>query len=238
MRAMLRLAAPSCVIPDRVGPNCATLASLVREVGFMLLETQGCLDYDERDLPPDLPDLGLSYHAHLPVDLPWARGAAEVARGLCDLERKIAFTRPWGYVLHPPRSRDLENLLWLRPDLGPRLCLENTCGHDLSEVWSAIEAHDLGVCLDLGHLVSYGQEQLLLRPGIFERVRIMHIYGGESAPGHAGLDQLPDPDLLRRILTRLTRPCVLVVEIFHMEEFLRSLALLRSWLDTWGMSHD
>lgn len=204
----------------------------------MLLETQGCLEYDEQDLPAELADLDLSYHAHLPVDLPWTRGAANVSRLLCDLERKIAFTRPWGYVLHPPCPHDLENLLRLRPDLSPRLCLENTRGHDLSEAWPVIEAHDLGVCLDLGHLVSYGQERLLLRPGIHERIRIMHVYGGESASGHAGLDQLPDPGILRRILTRLTRPCVLVVEVFHKDEFSRSLALLRSWLDAWGMSHD
>ena len=238
MRPLFRLAAPSCVIPDRVGPNCVALASLVREVGLMLLETKGCLDYDERDLPPELSGLGLSYHAHLPLDLPWEQGADAVALALCDLERKIAFTRPWGYVLHPPRPRDLEDLLRLHPRLGPGLCLENIRGQDLASVWNQITAHDLGICLDLGHLVSYGQEGLLARPGVFERIRVMHVYGGESAAGHAGLDQLPDPDLLRHVLERLTRPCVLVVEIFRGDEFARSLALLRSWLDAWGMDCD
>lgn len=204
----------------------------------MLLETQGCLDYDELDLPPGLADLGLSYHAHLPVDLPWERGTVEVLRTLCDLERKIAFVSPGSYVLHPPRPRDLEDVLRLRPDLGSRLCLENTRDSDLSEMWPVIEAYDLGVCLDLGHLVSYGQEQLLRSPFVHERIRIMHVYGGESPAGHAGLDRLPDPELLRRIVTRLTRPCVLVVEVFRMDEFVISLNLLRSWLNSWGLNHD
>jgi hypothetical protein len=97
-----RLAAPSCVIPDRVGPNCRRLSSLVGEVGLMLLETRGCLDYDERDLPGDLSALGLSYHAHLPLDLPWAEGPGAVADAICALEQKIAFLCPRGYVLHPP----------------------------------------------------------------------------------------------------------------------------------------
>jgi hypothetical protein len=68
----------------------------------MLLETRGCQDYDAHDLPPDLPDLGLRYHAHLPVDLPWELGPRAVSDALSVLEQKIAFLYPCGYVLHPP----------------------------------------------------------------------------------------------------------------------------------------
>lgn len=235
---MLRLAAPSCVIPDRLGPNCLALAPVVQEIGLMLLETKSCLDYDEEDLPPTLNSLGLSFHAHLPLDLSWAQGAEVVAHNLCALERKIAFLHPWGYVLHPPHPDDLEALLCLRPDLKNMLCLENIYGQDLSVLWPLIRAHGLGVCLDLGHLVSYNQYHLLRQPSIFEHVRILHVYGGESSHGHLGLEQLPDPELLRQILTDLTQPCTVVVEVFEMQELRRSLALLRSWLDIWGIEYD
>ena len=83
-----RLAAPSCVIPARVGQNCRALSPLVREVALMLLETQGCLDYDERDLPSDLPELGLTYHAHLPIDLRWEAGAESASAAIFALEQK------------------------------------------------------------------------------------------------------------------------------------------------------
>lgn len=232
------LAAPSCVIPDRVGPNCRALAPLVREVGLMLFETRGCLDYDERDLPPDLPSLGLRYHAHLPVDLPWERGARAVSDAISALEQKIAFLHPCGYVLHPPSPGELTRLAGIRPGLADGLCLENTADSDLSDIWEEILALNLGVCLDVGHLVSYGQERILQIPGFLDRVRMLHIYGGESGRGHAGLDQLPDPELLRWILKRVGSDSVLVTEIFRMEEFRRSLDLLRSWLDAWGMAHD
>ena len=233
-----RLAAPSCVIPDRVGPNCRVLAPLVREVALMLLETRGCQEYDARDLPPDLPALGLSYHAHLPVDLPWKSGIREVCRALEPIEQKIAFLQPRGYVLHPPAPGDLTRLAGLRPDLGPLLRLENTGGGDLSDIWPEITDLDLGVCLDVGHLVSYGQERILQMPGFLGRVRMLHVYGGESGRGHAGLDRLPDPGLLRDILQGVGGDVTLVVEVFSLPELTRSLDLLRTWLHRWGMEHD
>lgn len=233
-----RLAAPSCVIPDRVGPNCHRLSSLVREVALMLLETRGCLDYDERDLPLDLPRLGLSYHAHLPVDLPWQDGAEAVSAVISGLEQKIAFLCPRGYVLHPPAPGQLSGLLARRPDLACLLWIENTGQGDLAGIWDEIGALDLGVCLDVGHLVSYGQENLLSLPGFFDRVRILHVYGGESRRGHAGLECLPDPDLLQGILQRVRRDATLVVEVFSLAELELSLGLLKSWLLEWGMEYD
>lgn len=232
------LAAPSCVIADRVGPNCRVLSELVGEVALMLLETEGCLVYDSQDLPADLAAAGLRFHAHLPVDLPWDKGTDAVLAKLKGLEQKIAFLQPRGYVLHPPAPGDLEVLLQVRPDLAAVLCLENTAHSDLAEVWDLIAASNLGVCLDLGHLLSYGQEGILGYHGLFERIRVMHVYGGESVHGHAGLHALPDPLLLRGILEQIRQDCVLVVEIFHLDEFRSSLDLLRSWLDAWGFDHD
>jgi sugar phosphate isomerase/epimerase len=204
----------------------------------MLLETSGCLDYDETDLPPHLAALNLSFHAHLPLDLPWEAGAAAVDRAIRGLESKIAFLGPREYVLHPPAPGRLSELLRIRPDLAARLCLENTGQSDLHEVWPEIEALELGVCLDVGHLVSYGQEATLALPGLFERVRVVHVYGGESSRGHAGLRHLPDPGLLRDILGRVRPDSVLVVEVFDLAGLSGSLALLKTWLREWRMAHD
>ena len=237
-RMRFRLAAPSCVIPDRVGPNCRALSPLVREVALMLLETRGCLDYDQRDLPEDLPALNLAYHAHLPLDLPWQDGPKAVGDVISALEQKIAFLCPRGYVLHPPAPGQLSGLLKCRPDLVATLWLENTGQGDLTGIWDEMTALDLGVCLDVGHMVSYGQERIMSLPGFFDRVRILHVYGAESKQGHAGLEHLPDPELLRYILRRVRGDETLVVEIFSMKELERSLGMLKSWLLLWGMAYD
>lgn len=230
-----KLAAPSCVIPGRAGENCRVLAGLVDEAALMLLETDSCLAYDDNDLPPDLPDLGLSFHAHLPLDLPWAAGTDRVVRVLRGLERKISFLRPGAYVLHPPRPGGLSRLLAAYPGLASRLCLENVRHGDLRDIWDEIVALNLGVCLDLGHLTSYGQEKILELPGFFRRVRMLHVYGGESSGGHAELSTLPCPELLRDILVCLEDGATIVVEVFRLEELRRSLALLHRWLEQWGM---
>jgi hypothetical protein len=204
----------------------------------MLLEIRECLEYDERDLPASLPELKLTYHAHLPLDLPWQEGPSAVGDAISALEQKIAFLRPRGYVLHPPALGDLSGLLRHSPGLSSMLWLENTRQCDLGEIWDEITSLGLGVCLDVGHMISYGQTELMRLPGFFDRVRILHIYGGESQRGHAGLDQLPDPVLLHDILRRMQGDETLVVEIFSPEEFERSLGLLRAWLRQWGMQHD
>jgi sugar phosphate isomerase/epimerase len=226
------------VIPDRIGANCRALSGLVDEVALMLLETRSCLDYDDGDLPPYLPELGLSFHVHLPMDLPWSEGAEHVAQVIRRLERKISFLNPGDYVLHPPRPGELLALLESYPALDSRLLLENVCDGDLWDIWEEITDLDLGVCLDLGHLVSYGQERILGLPGFFRRVRMLHVYGGESSGGHMGLSALPRPHLLREILSRLTTDVTLVVEVFHLEELRNSLALLRRFLKEWGMDSD
>lgn len=225
----IRLAAPSCVYPDRLGHNCHALATQVREVALMLLETQGCLEYDHRDLP-DLPALGLTYHVHLPVDLPWdlgPRAVGDVVRQLCS---RVAFLRPMVLCAAPAEPEMLDDFLAICPELRTRLLLENTRDNDLAAVWPLIERHDLGVCLDLGHLRSYEQEPMLGYPHFFAHVRLLHIYGGESSSGHAGLHALPRPEWLRDVLTHVNRDCVAVVELFDPAVFTHSLELLLRFL--------
>lgn len=209
----IRLAAPSCVYPDRLGANCYALAPDVREIALMLLETQACLAYDQHDLPPDLPNLGLSYHAHLPLDLPWHLGVPAVAACLQQLCAHIAFLHPWGYVLHPPDPEALEELMWTWPELGHKLLLENTGRADLTAVWPIIQRHNLGVCLDIGHLLSYGHNSMLMLPQFFSHVRLLHVYGGETSAGHLDLEALPNPAWLRDILLQISQDCVAVLEL-------------------------
>ena len=80
------LAAPSWVMPGTVAENCAFLASVVDEVGLLFMETSACLAYDKRDLPNSLADLPLTYHVHLPLDLPMQEPeqAADICARLLD----------------------------------------------------------------------------------------------------------------------------------------------------------
>lgn len=238
---VFRLAAPSCVYPLPVGSACARLAGTVPEVALMFLETEACLAYGQEDLPATLASLPLDYHVHLPLDVPWERGVEPAAAAVVSLVHKAAFVRPHVLVLHPPAPGLLAQFVERHPELAPRIALENVPGADLVAVWPVIEAYNLGVCLDVGHLVTYGQHHILDLPDFFARVRVLHVYGGEPSGRHVPLGEFPDPGLLRQMLSATAAsaadtPVPLVLEVFSWPHWEASLATFCQWARVWGLS--
>ena len=234
------IAAPSFVWPARVGDNCHYLENMVDEVAVIFFETQACLDYTDKDLPPDLARLDLSYHVHLPLDLPWFRGAKEVHRLSQALARKTDFLRPRGFVLHPPADPHLlrEFLrLWSRSRSPANLYLENIQGNELSAAWPLIREYGCPVCLDLGHLLAFGQEDLLQKPDLLERTAMLHLYAPGAEGEHESLSRF-DPRnfrVLHNILPHLPANSVIVLELFHPEKLVESLDIFHSWFTNEGL---
>lgn len=236
-----RLAAPSWVFPGTVAENAAWLAGRVDEVALLLFETRACLEYGPADLPPGLADLPLSWHAHLPLDLPWDQGAPAVARTVATLAGRIAFLRPRAFVLHPPPDPALLApfvRLAAEQGLAPSsLLVENTVRENLPDIWDELWGCGCGVCLDLGHLLLAGNaEQTLGLRGLFTRTSMLHV----SAPargGHGSLALL-DPAgraLLRRLLEGLTEESTVVLELFDPAALAESAGLLRQWGTDWSL---
>ena len=109
------------------------------------------------------------------------------------------------------------------------LLLENTRENDLVALQPLIQSRNLGICLDLGHLLAYGQRTHLL-PEIWPRVKMVHL----SAPGphgeHRSLRELDEPgrSTLRDILDRVKPDCVMMVEVFNPGGFMESLHILQT----------
>lgn len=186
-----RIAAPSFVIPAGVAENARFLAGRVNEVGLCLFESDACLRYGPADLPPDLAALPLSWHVHLPVDLPWpagpgarqadpARRAAHTAAAvMARLMTLVPGLIPRAAVLHPPEGPPARQRLLLADfarhwrngadmaEFSPvsrqtPLLLENVAHSDVACLGEDfLHDHKLGLCLDVGHLLGYAQEKLL-----------------------------------------------------------------------------
>jgi len=213
---------------------------MVDEVAVIFFETKACLDYTDKDLPPDLVRLDLSYHVHLPLDLPWSQGAQEVHRLSENLARKTDFLRPRGFVLHPPPDPHLlrEFLrLWSGSRSPADLYLENIQDNDLSAAWPILMESDCPVCLDLGHLLAFGQEDLLQKPGLLERTTMLHLYAPGAEGEHESLSRLAPRDfrILKHILRHLPANSVIVLEIFHPEKLVESLDIFHSWFTNEGL---
>ena len=223
----MRLAAPSFVLPAAVAENARFLAGRVEEVGLCCFETAACLAYTEADLPPELAQLPLRWHLHLPVDLPWAEGGEAAAGAALAVLGRVAYLAPHLAVLHPPTdmppdaARTALAAFARRWQAGgaPPLLLENIRGCQLTELGTAfLEGEGLGVCLDVGHLLGYAQGELLAS-GLPGRACLIHW----SAPGaHPGKDRhLPLPALTagqravaEELLRRISPEAVHLLEVF------------------------
>jgi hypothetical protein len=230
-----RLAAPSAVWPEALPGNCKKLAALpgrpVAEVGLCLFETRSCLEYGRDDLPAWLAELGLSFHVHLPLDLPWQASMQEVSTAMRGLINKVRYLSPRCFVLHPPGPDLLPEMaaLFREMDIDPaRVLLENVDGQDLTELAPVIASAGFSVCLDLGHMLAFGQRHILDDPRLTGRVAMIHAYAPGPRGEHKSLALLDAEGLaaLAQCLTLLPADGTLMVECFRPADLLSSLQAL------------
>lgn len=172
MSEFCRIAAPSWVFPGSILDNCRFLEGKVDEVALLFFDAESSLAYTRQDLPSSLASLALSYHVHLPSVLPWEKGGDAVAALCLRLMEKVAHLGVGRCVLHPPPARGerpAEELLegfageWEKAgrSLGD-ICVENTRENDLAALIRRrfFTGTGFGLCLDLGHILAYGQQEL------------------------------------------------------------------------------
>ncbi|WP_156908055.1 cobamide remodeling phosphodiesterase CbiR [Desulfovibrio cuneatus] len=236
------MAAPSWVMPGSVLENCQVLAPLADEVGILFFETEASLAAGAAELPPELAAFPLSYHVHLPVDLPMHQPekAATIA---ATLVQKLAFLGVQRAVVHPPAGKDAPRLVqrfvqaFVACCQGVTLLWENTKENSLLEISPVLLALNQRICLDIGHLLAYEQENLLLAPALLAQVDMVHI----NAPGeggqrsrHACLSTLtPAQEAVAKAALVASPPqAVLMFELFRWQEVEKSVPLVRQWLNS------
>jgi hypothetical protein len=234
---MAIIAAPSCVIPGTAAQNARFLAQRangkIQEIALCFFETDACLAYTEDDLPDASAELPFSWHVHLPVDLPWHIGAEAPVDCALRLMRKLKALNIRMAVLHAPDPPARKELLATFAELWHARCavpllLENTDHCGLVDLTPLIVDAKFGICLDLGHMLAYGQEKILEIPELIRRVQLAHW----SAPGGADL-HLPLTCLTREeksaaqaAAAKLPGTTVHLLEIFDWNGVEESLTLL------------
>ena len=244
-----RIAAPSFVIPANVAQNAHFLSDKVDEVGLCLFEAQGCLDYGPADLPDALAHLPLRWHAHLPVDLPWpthmaagnahpARDAARLTLAVLDRIRTLVpHMILQAAVLHPPEgSAAFQRYMltdfakhWHRQQQpAPPLLLENVAHSDVVCLGDAFLAdHGMGLCLDVGHLLGYGQSALL-HSALPSQAAMLHWSAPGNSDQHLPLTALTPAQRCTalRLMADTPPAATHMVEIFNWDGLAASLPVL------------
>ncbi|NDV25659.1 cobamide remodeling phosphodiesterase CbiR [Desulfovibrio sp. JC010] len=234
-----QLAAPSWVIPGTVAENCRFLAGKVDEIALLFFETEPCLGYTDADLPHELAESGLSFHIHHPLDLPWDEGGARVAEIVLGLSEKAAHLNPLAHVVHPPQAgpqaaRRIREFAAGISEGGIKpgsVLFENIKENSLIGLTGLIADNGMKICLDLGHILAYAQDDLLREPEMSGLVSMLHL----NAPGkngkHLGLEHLDSNGLesLGILLDLLSAGGTVTVEVFEEESFFNSLQLLSDY---------
>lgn len=224
-------AAPSCAIAGNIRENQAFLKGKTPGIGLCLFETEACLAYEARDLPAE--PGAQKWHVHLPLDLPWEKGAEAVAEICGRLYAKIAWLAPEVLVLHPPAEKGRELLAgfsraWQEP---AKIALENIACSDVAGLNEGdpdfLDEHGFEFCLDVAHLLCYGQWRLL-ESGLPGRAMILHWSAPETADRHLPLTRLAGPELTiaREIMARTRADAIHLLEIFDWQGIAESLPVL------------
>jgi hypothetical protein len=233
------LAAPSFVIPAGAADNAYFLEPYFAEIALLFFETEACLAYTEKDLPADLAHLDVSWHVHLPLDLPWEAGMGTVWEKLTGLMKKVAYLSPRTWVLHPPTKPGLLIDLAERcraAGINPQdVLLENVEEADLCPLWDEILTAGFSTCLDLGHIIAYNQHPVLELPEIWKTARMLHIYAPGKKGRHTGLAELDGrgQDILRHMIESFTGDTV-TLEVFAEKPLFRSMELFAQWHTQWS----
>jgi len=251
-----RLGTTSYIIPDDILPNIRYLAGKVDDVQLILFESDEISNLPSPQVIRELAAIGrgenLTYTVHFPLDV-WLGAADEVDRAqsvdkcrrIMDLCRRLD-VRTYALHLAPADPEDRGELPaadmtgWLKScgksletlcteiESPRQLCVE-TLAYRFDVVDELLEAHDLGVCLDIGHLLLGGRDVEAHLEKYAGRLHLMHIHGVRDGRDHQSLRYL-DPDLLaasvRQMSDLAVLPRVMTVEVFCEADFKESMEVL------------
>lgn len=247
------LACPSFVYPAGYVDNIKHLASFVDEIQLLFFESRRAENLPSQQLIRKLADLAdteaITYNVHLPSDIylghadpTLRRKDADVLRTVMDRCTPLA---PSTFTLHlnrnPDDSPDLPVDAWLAnltealgkvltSGINSRRVSVETLDYPLEKVAPVIEAMDLSVCMDMGHLMVHGVDLTAFYAAWKERITIAHLHGVDRARDHLPLNCLSQQQM--NTVLDILRPFTGVVslEVYSHPALNASMAYL---LDLW-----
>ncbi|MDJ0668526.1 MAG: cobamide remodeling phosphodiesterase CbiR [Desulfobacterales bacterium] len=252
-RYPFRLACPSFVYPDDYDVNVDCLGPHVDEIELLFFEGRR-ESRPTSALVDRLVRLGkrhaVGYNVHLPTDLLlWDDDtlAVETAAGtIKTLTRILTPLNPRFYVLHLERPTSPAGSAGKRAwqacvTKGLKMLIAKGCPVRNFRVenqtapldWIAplLEAFDMDLCLDIGHLQLAGEDLASTLSRWPKRIRALHIHGVSGGRDHRALSCLPIRDQVALTDFLKTFDGSVCVEVFGYQALCDSLLVLEEWMD-------
>jgi len=247
------VACPSFVYPMGYVENVRRLSPFVDEIQLLFFESRP-ESLPSPALVRELSDLaagqGVGYHVHLPSDIypghpdpDERRRAVEAIRTIVERCRVLS---PSTFTLHLERNPAgtenlpverwqqylLESLARMLPaNTHTREISVETLDYPLEWVAPVIEAMDLSVCMDMGHLLVQGVDLRDFYENWKDRITVVHLHGVDGSKDHLSLNRLSDERMktVFGLLQALKK--VVVLENYAFPRLDASLACLA---ETWS----
>ncbi|MDJ0830719.1 MAG: cobamide remodeling phosphodiesterase CbiR [Desulfobacterales bacterium] len=251
-----KIATTSFIYPDQYLRNAQKLGSYMDEIQLLFLEGKPLEGLPDSALIDQLASTGkasgLTYNIHLPIDIyPGSRDRQkrlESVQIIGDIIDLCASLKPTSYTLHVPLEEegpDHQTITqWqqaaqasiseiLLSGLSPDVLAIETLHYPFEWIESVIQALELPVCIDFGHLALSGQDIAATLQRHFHRTAIMHLHGFKPGHDHLSLDHM-DAATLKMIMGWLKSFSKTVsLEVFSYQDLNTSLAVLEeAWQAT------
>jgi sugar phosphate isomerase/epimerase len=248
-----KICTTSFIYPDHYIPNVEMLGPYLDEIELLLFESQGTDVLPTRKVITEIGRLAaefdLTYNVHLPTDISISdpnpaqqQRAVETMIRIMDLVRPLD---PSALVLHVPypgksydeqfvknwHDRVWQNLAQIRSAAETRdIIAIETLDYPLELLEDIVLDLDLGICLDLGHLMVYDYDLIKVFDKYGSKTPVIHLHGVANDRDHTTLDRLSE-DLASTVLQVLKRFAgVVSIEVFSFENLESSLKFLeRNW---------
>lgn len=204
------LACPSFVFRAGYAENVRRLAPFVDQIQLLFFESRLADRLPSPALIDELVSLGrekvVTFNVHLPSDIFPGHHEADQRRHavavLTDLVARCKPLCPSTFTLHlehdplDPDARrwqdhttaTLESVL--ASGIDSRLISIENLNYDFALAAPIVEALDLSVCMDMGHLMARGEALAPFFERWQDRVPIVHLHGVDGAKDHLPLDRL------------------------------------------------
>ena len=252
MKKKYRLGTTSYIVPDNIIPNARYLAGKVQDIQLILFQSDDIALPDSDDVKT-LIDIAaphdLNYSIHFPLDC--VLGADEPLRTKSvntsiEIINTTLALDPSVYIVHfnpdncdhqahtpsdnlqrwhDNNRRSMEEIIAATNVPPEKFCIE-TLFYPLAMVDDIIDAMELSVCLDIGHIILSGASVEKHLDRYLQKVRSIHLHGTSGPKDHLDISHL-DPATLDLILTRIDNLDInLTIEVFNEPDFLKSMEVL------------
>jgi sugar phosphate isomerase/epimerase len=250
-----KLATTSYIYPDHIVPNVAMLAPFMDEIELILFESENQNNYPNNAQIKDLINFYLhqrvTFNVHLPIDIFLGDENEEVrTKGVSMIRRVTERTlclNPSVYILHfdlrnSEGQEETDIQTWRRriirsaqeivkSGMEPGRISIETLGYPFEWIEDIVKEFRFTICLDIGHILFYGQNLRLYFDKYLPHTSIIHLHGFQNGTDHLGIDKL-NGKIVDFILFHIQNyEGIFSLEVFSFNDLKSSLEILE---EKWG----